>query len=128
MRWKENYVIGIPEIDREHQKLVACVTEIEEAIAEGKRWSTLHFALEKLVSATTEHFTVEESLMRIQRYPQVDDHIVSHIEFLQRLEALEMQSLAGPVTQEAIAFLGPLLEEHFLSDDKHYASYVAKAA
>lgn len=125
MQWKSEYSIGIPEIDREHQKLVTCVSKIEEAVAKGAGWSTLHFALETLVSCTTDHFAIEESIMRIQQYPQLDDHIVGHVEFLQRLERLENQSLAGPLTKESIEFLQPWLEEHFVVDDKHYASYLS---
>ncbi len=128
MQWHDRYLIGIPEIDREHRRLVACVTEIEQVVAQGGRWSDFHFALEGLVSATMEHFTVEESLMRIQNYPQLDDHIVGHVEFLQHLERLETKSLAGPVTAEDIRFLEPLLAEHFVSDDRHYALYPTRTA
>ncbi len=65
MQWKEKYSIGIPEIDREHQKLVSCVTDIEEAVAKAQGWSILNAAIGKLVSCAIDHFAIEESIMRI---------------------------------------------------------------
>ena len=126
MQWKEEYSIGIPEIDADHRRLADCLTEIEQAVAEGGRGAIVHFALAQLISISSVHFDIEESLMKIQRYPQVDDHTAGHGAFLQRLETIEENFLAEPLSSESVQFLKVWLEEHFTAEDKDYASYLSQ--
>ena len=60
MEWKEDYSVQIPEIDKEHQILADCVTELQEAVANGQGWSTVHSAVGRLLFFARTHFTLEE--------------------------------------------------------------------
>ncbi len=123
MDWKEEYRV-LPEIDREHQALVDCVTEIEQAGADSK---LQHSALEKLVYQTRSHFTLEETLMRIIGFAEIEAHVQQHKRFLAELKAAEEECQAHGLGSESIARLKSWLEEHFRADDKQYAALLTAA-
>ena len=123
MEWKEEYSIQLPEIDREHQNLVDCVTEIESAFS---RREAVQPAIAKLVYLTRTHFTLEETLMRILGYAGLEAHMQEHKKFLADLKALEQESLTKGLSPESIAKLNGWLEEHFVSDDRQYALLLSK--
>ncbi len=117
MDWKEEYAV-LPEIDREHQALVDCVTEIEQA-GEGQ---PRRAALAKLIYQTRSHFTLEETLMRIIGYADVDAHVREHRQFLADLKAVEQECVAGTLGGDSVARIKGWLEEHFSADDRQYAA------
>jgi hemerythrin len=123
MDWKAEYSVQIPEIDREHQGLVDGVTAIERARSGDE---TQNSCIAKLIYSTRAHFTLEETLMRIMGYSDIDAHIKGHKKFLEDLKGLEKESLAGPLPQESLARLRAWLEDHFVSDDRQYASMLSK--
>ncbi len=117
MDWKEEYAV-LPEIDREHRVLVDCVSEIEQAgDAQGQR-----AALAKLVYQTRSHFTLEETLMRIIGYADVEPHVREHKQFLANLKTVEQQGLTGSLSSESVAKIRDWLEEHLRADDRQYAA------
>jgi hemerythrin len=122
MEWKEDFSVQIPEIDKEHEILVRCVTDIERAATK----ESVQSGIAKLTYLARTHFTLEETLMRILGYAGIDAHIQEHKKFLADLVALEKESSAGGLSPEAIARLKTWLEEHFVSDDKQYASLLSK--
>ena len=121
MEWKEEYCV-LPEIDREHQALVDCVTAIEQA---GADRHAQHAALERLAYQTRSHFTLEETLMRIIGYADIDAHVQEHRRFLADLKTLDAECLAGGLAGESVAQARTWLEEHFRSDDKQYAALLS---
>ena len=123
MEWKEEYCV-LPEIDREHQALVDCVTAIELA---GPDRNSQHSAVAKLVYQTRSHFTLEETLMRIIGFADIEAHVQEHKRFLAELKAAEEECLASGLGGESVAKLGSWLEEHFRSDDKQYAALLTAA-
>ncbi len=122
MDWKEEYAV-LPEIDREHQVLVDCVTEIEQA---GDRQGQ-SAALAKLIYQTRSHFTLEETLMRIIGYADIDAHVREHRQFLADLKSLEAECLTGSLAGESVANIRAWLEEHFRADDRQYAALLSAA-
>ena len=125
MLWKEELSVGIPEIDSDHRELADCVTEIEVAVSRKQGGLSVHDAIAKLISAAATHFDIEESLMGMQGYPEIDDHIAGHGMFLQLLQRIEAMALVEPLSLTSIAFLQRWLEEHFEVDDRDYAAYVS---
>jgi hemerythrin len=118
MEWKEQYSLQIPEIDSEHHALVDYVTGVEEVVAKGEEWSAVCSAIERLASFAITHFTFEETLMQIQGYRDADAHVKGHQAFLAALKSIEGKGASADVTGS----LRRLLEEHFTSDDRSYAS------
>ena len=125
MQWSEELSLGIAEIDQHHMILVDCISLIEEAVSARTPWSAVHASFGRLADFARIHFAVEESVMRILQYPQLEGHAEQHRKFSYDLMALQQKSLKNDVSQEMIAFLAKWWQDHILTSDKHYASSLA---
>ncbi|MBI4292833.1 MAG: hemerythrin family protein [Betaproteobacteria bacterium] len=133
MEWKEEFSVGIPEIDKQHRVLIDCISDLEQAVGTQQRWSAVHSTIGRLTQYTQVHFAVEESLMQIHGYPDLAPHAAEHQRFASRLEALHEESLRVEISAHMIAFLQDWLQHHVMTGDKDYASFfpgvvVVKAA
>jgi hemerythrin len=123
MEWREEFSVGIPEIDDQHRVLIDCVSLIEDAVTTQQRWSAVHAGLGRLVQFAQVHFAVEESLMRIHHYPGLAKHAEEHRRFSLDMEALQEKSLRVDVSAEMVAFLQGWFDNHIMTSDKQYALY-----
>ena len=122
MEWKEEFSVGIPEIDAQHQALGRCIALVETAVTTKQQWSTMNSALAQLTDVVRIHFAVEESLMRIHGYPELGRHVGEHLQFVNQLRRLQDTSLRGDVSDDMVSSLGKWLRAHIVVSDKHYAS------
>ncbi len=127
MEWKSEYAVQIPGLDRDHQILVGCVTELEQAVAGAQPAEALNAAIKRLMKLARTHFNDEVDVMRIRNYEGIDAHIQDHKAFLAQLETLERQSRKRPVSSDVVGALHEWLERHLLSYDKDYATCFANA-
>ena len=74
MEWKNEYSVGILEIDDQHKLLLRSFTEIEESIRLGEGWSNTHYAILELNQLARMHFTFEEAIMHLFGYPETEAH------------------------------------------------------
>lgn len=128
MDWKSEYSVGIDEIDKQHRVLLDYFSLIEDAVAAGGNWSSLHFILIQLHDYARIHFSVEETLMHMFAYPGTADHISLHQGFFAKLKELEQQSLTTDVTKGTVEFLHQWLLQHITGADKGYARHIAGGA
>lgn len=129
-QWRSEYSLGIDEIDGQHKMLINCIAALEKSIEdsdEKQRWAAIHYAIVQLSDYTRIHFTVEESLMRVLAYPELDAHIAQHGVFVAYLKDIERKSITHDVREEEIvSFLRKWLLNHIQVDDKNYAAYFAQ--
>ena len=127
MEWKEEFSVGIPEIDGQHRELIDCIALIEEGMASlAPQWA-VDAAMERLADYIRIHFVVEESLMRIHGYPELARHAGEHLQFADRVRNLQEQSLRADVAGEIVAFIREWLHGHILTSDRDYAAYLPRA-
>lgn len=124
MEWIEEFSVGIPEIDAQHRNIVDCITMVEQAVGSESRWSAVHSALVVLNKYVNIHFAVEESLLHIHGYPDLDRHVLEHRRLAEDLSKLQQQSLKTDISDKMVAFLNGWLRDHILTHDKDYAWYV----
>jgi len=122
MEWKEEFSVGIPEIDKEHQVLTRCATDIENAVTKGEPTDKVNAAIERLLFCIRVHFSGEEHLMRTVQYPHLEAHAKEHQDFL--LDVKEIVSSGAPVSAETLEYLRKSLEKHFMADEKDYGVFV----
>ena len=128
MQWKDEYSVGIEDIDKQHRVLLDYFTLIEDSIGGGGNWSSLHFILVQLHDFARIHFAVEETLMHMFGYPGTSDHIGLHQGFFAKLKEIEQQSLKTDVTKGTVEFLHQWLLEHITVADKGYGRHIANGA
>jgi hemerythrin len=125
MKWKDEFSVGIAEIDQQHKGFVDLFVMVDNAIGNGERWSEVFFKLEQLREHARFHFAVEESLLRIHHFPGLEAHIEMHRHFMSKLDQLQMTTLSRQVTMDTIHYLRDWYAEHMRVADQEYVRYIA---
>ena len=125
LQWSEQYSVGIPEIDEQHKTLFDLVNMIHAAILDHKGTAACVDVLNELVDYTRSHFGLEESLMRIGKYPGYADHCALHQELIDEVETLmeKIHSGKAAISFELLHFLRVWLTKHILGEDKKYGDF-----
>jgi hemerythrin len=124
MQWKDEYSVGVAEIDDQHKGVIDLFTVIDAAIENREGWSDVFFKLEQLRDHARFHFALEESLMRMHVYPELAEHIELHKHFLGKLDQLQMTTLSRQVTMNTINYLSKWYTDHMKTQDKDFVSYL----
>ena len=82
LQWNESFSVGVTEIDRQHQKLVAMINELSEAMKQGKGKMVLGKVLNNLIDYTATHFQTEEKYFDQYNYPKTSAHTKEHTNFV----------------------------------------------
>jgi hemerythrin len=128
MEWKDEYSIGILEIDNQHKLLMNGFSVIEESINLNKGWSNTHYAIVELIRIARMHFTFEEALMRIFGYPGTDAHQKEHQYFFAKLDSIERLALKESAKIELLQFMQDWFAKHILVNDREYAKHIFSGA
>ena len=102
MEWRNEFQIGIEEIDRSHRYLFEQINNFIAATLKGDPNRIIEI-LDFLAQHAATHFKIEEELMRDNQYPFMESHLQEHKRFVDNFMAL---------TQEAVAITG---DPHYLS-------------
>ncbi|OIR19227.1 bacteriohemerythrin [mine drainage metagenome] len=128
MEWKDEYSIGIQEIDDQHKLLLRSFTAIEESIRSDQGWSNTHYAILELNQLASMHFTFEEALMKMFGYPETEAHKREHQRFFAEMGRIERHSLNKSAEVEMVQFLRSWLTTHILGSDRSYARHIFSGA
>ena len=116
----DELLTGIQEIDEQHQTLFNILDTLQGVVKDGDNWSVVYFALTELANYTRTHFVVEEALMRLHGYPDLERHIAEHRSFAARLAQLEAQAVHADISMPIIEFLQHWLVSHIGGSDQSY--------
>lgn len=128
MDWKDEYSLGIQEIDDQHKSILLGFSALEDAIKLGEGWSSIHFSIVELKAVARMHFSFEEALMRLFGFSQSSDHGSEHEYFFARMEEIESRSLRNSLGTEILEFLHSWLAMHILGVDRDYAMHIFSGA
>ena len=124
MCWRDEYSIGITEIDDQHKELIKRFAAVEEVITTQQGWSELHFAILGILRYAEFHFQFEEALMRLYGVPQIGSHIQEHRRILQAAEIFIDESLRKVAPADVAQFYQNWLATHIQKDDRLYAEFI----
>lgn len=123
--WQPRFSVGIPELDQQHQRLVALINELHEAMMKGKGSAVQQKILAELVRYTQTHFDAEEAFMRSLQYPAFPEHRLNHEKMTREVRTLQQNLVAGNeiLSIDLMTFLRDWLQNHILKEDSQYAAY-----
>lgn len=88
IEWKENFNVGIAEVDFEHRELVNLINALHaDLLASGDKGSILEF-LGEIYARISAHFALEEKVMREHHYDQYQAHKLDHERLLDDIRDL----------------------------------------
>ena len=123
MIWKDEYALGIEEIDNQHETLLEFITEFEKAVEGRAHWNTVQPLMTRARECVKFHFAVEESLMQIVGYPRFVAHRADHQHVLEQFAILEQRILREEMKGELLPLVHSWLYHHNIESDKPFARY-----
>ena len=124
--WNDSYRIGIPHIDRQHQRLFNLVNLFFETLAMEKCAAMIEPVLGGLLTYARTHFREEEAEMQRLGYPALDEHRQKHAAMKRQVEKwIECINAGYQIDYVAVVlFLKEWLTNHVMQDDKAIGLYV----
>lgn len=124
--WNTQLMVGVAQIDDEHEVLVSKVNALADAMAGGEESDRLASLFGEVVYYTMDHFAHEEHLMAFHHYPEVARHRQEHDELKIQIVGLREQTDGGgmAVTVHTLAWLSNWLTAHISRADRAFAQYL----
>lgn len=128
--WKEEYSVGVPEIDTQHRRLLDVINKLHEAMHMGGKPAALKAVTDELVAYTRYHFSYEEQMLSRAAYPGLDEHQRKHRSMVAQVErfAAEVTSGQASVSLKLMSFLKDWLTRHIMETDQRYSGHLAGRA
>lgn len=126
--WKDEYGVGVATVDAQHKELIQMISQLHQAMMQGKAKDVLSGILDKLVRYTETHFADEEKIMLQRGYPRLSGHVAEHRRLTTLAHKLRADFLEGriSITIETLNFLKNWLNDHILGMDQQYARFFAQ--
>ena len=129
IEWTDELSVGFTEVDKDHQRLVAIVNELNDAIVRQDDRGDLEEGLEELIEYTSWHFRHEERLMQEHGYDGMEEHQQIHKDLATK--AVEIQSKYEEGDDSVLDILMPFLKdwltEHIKVTDKAMGLFFGRA-
>lgn len=128
--WSDADHVGVPELDLQHQRIFNVLMSLAahpEAAADSE---VIADALDELTRFGDAHFRAEETLLRAEQYPHLDEQLAGHRQFRRVIAELCFATSAGAdnVPELLRAFLATWWEEHVRGADQRYAAFLRERA
>ena len=129
IEWKDDYSVGIQEIDEEHKRLITLMNQLNEVIVRGSKKEKIASILTELVDYTRIHFAVEEALMRVVHYKGYNEHKAIHDDITKQVLVFQEKFNSGnhQSATELMNFLVNWLFNHINQVDKKYVDTFVNA-
>jgi len=127
LNWQDAYLIGIPEIDRQHKILLSLTQKLVQAIQEKESAEVIDDILEELIKYTSAHFSREENIFLEGGYCETTSHMDTHAKLLGQVAQIRernLQNLSPEENDDLFNFLKHWVLTHILLEDRKYASYI----
>lgn len=126
--WTEQYRVGSPVLDGQHQTLFRLVKELQDATAKAHSNELLDAILDQLIQEARRHFRDEEALLVRCRYPGYSAHRAEHHALTTQVLELQRALRCGEtaVTPHVVQFMTNWLDQHLRRSDLLYVPYMNK--
>jgi hemerythrin len=120
--WTSVMSVGVPEIDRQHQRLIDLFNGLEEGLARGATPRIVQTVFDELVSYSKYHFNCEaHALAALEGYQGLAEHLDAHKDFTEkvlRIEPLVFRHGDESAALAASRFLRSWTVSHILVADR----------
>ncbi len=128
LEWKPSLMIGVAEIDAQHEDLFAVARRFMSAVEAREPVSDLEGLFAFLAEYALVHFAAEERVMREVDYPQIAQHLEEHVRFKRQLASLVPQWSSEGASQAVLmalrGFLDLWLAGHVATSDQRIGDHV----
>lgn len=119
IEWKDQYALGVPEIDHEHRELIELINGLYSSMRREASDNDVADFLGEIYARIGAHFALEEKAMRDSGYDEYEDHKTDHEKLLDVIRDL-MDDYEDGVCADIEVFakrLDDWFSEHFRTRD-----------
>jgi hemerythrin len=119
------FMFGIEKIDSEHRHLISIFNRMSEK-ADQEESTDFVKIVEELEEYSCYHFNTEETLMKKANYSEIDEQIIQHQIFRQKIDDFKTSIQFGSsiLQSEIVDFLRKWLLKHIMECDAKYVPSV----
>lgn len=130
MDWKQDYSVGMPDIDQQHKQLLAIINRLHDVMKAGSPHVQLMSVVNELVDYTHQHFAYEERMLIAAKYPDVEEHIRKHRSMTTQVAAYreKVRDDKASAPLQLMEFLKAWLSHHILDTDMQYSRSMQQLA
>lgn len=88
LEWKEEYRMGIADIDRSHRELIGIINDIYHSLGGRADRESVQSFLDQVYVLASDEFYCEEQLMKELRFEGFDEHRAAHEQMLRDIRDL----------------------------------------
>ena len=127
-KWKDEYRVGIAQIDEQHKNLFDLVNRLYSAFSAKKTENDLDDVFSDLFAYTIKHFTEEEALLEQSNYENLKDHKQKHNEFIDKLKVFHRDAGTKKlaITYQLMSLTRSWLLDHIMYEDQLYREILIK--
>jgi len=124
IKWKDEYKIGIAEIDEQHKKIFDIANEAYELLKDEfsyDKYDRIIELLEELKNYAKFHFSYEEDYMLSIKYKGYFSQKVAHDNFVEKINSYDLNDIDENQDQyilEILDFVVDWISQHILVSDK----------
>lgn len=124
LQWKEEYRVGIAEIDAQHQKLIEIANQAYLLLKNDlmtDKYDQIVAIIEELKNYTVYHFKYEEEYMKSIGYKKLFSHMVLHGDFIEKVNSVNLSEIDNNQNQSLVKimdFVCDWLVSHIMKEDK----------
>lgn len=89
IEWKDQFKVGIPDVDHEHRQLIELINRLHDAMSGGEADMSVADFLGEIHAHVAAHFALEEKIMRDRHYDQYQDHKQDHERLLDEISDIQ---------------------------------------
>ena len=125
--WGEMQLTGHADMDHGHEKLVALINQLADAMETGKPKEICSSTLDQFIAEIRIHFQAEEQLMERKQYPKAAEHKALHAMLIKDVLAFKATYDAGESAEymTLLVILDSWLKRDIMAADKALADFVA---
>lgn len=110
IEWRDEYALGIEEVDHEHRELIDLINALYELVHADHASGEVEAFLAEVHARIAAHFALEEARMRRHGYAEYASHKADHERLLDDLLDIMDAAAAGTFAADA---LGTRLDDWF---------------
>ncbi|KAI9005746.1 hypothetical protein DFJ74DRAFT_712779 [Hyaloraphidium curvatum] len=130
VEWRDEFVLGVEEIDEQHHALVDAMNRLAPSLKAGDS-DSVAAVLIFLDSYVRDHFSLEKGLMQRYRYPFTDEHMREHQSFVEHFKRLRYEIESGRHQHPFLVFLVQVFlidwfANHSTQTDRHLTTHLKR--
>lgn len=124
--WKDDFLTGVEEIDRQHKEFVKLINRLNIIHEYGDNAGYALRLLNEIGKYADYHFTSEENLMDLTKYPHLETQEEAHKDLLVRYRQwVESYKNKKANIEDVIKFLEAWFTGHTINADKKIGEFLA---